>query len=209
MIFEKVFEEINEVVTISKEEKDYLKSILKFRKLNKREFLLQQDEVQDNYYYVLSGCLRSYINDKKGLEQVLQFSSKGWWIADNESILYKQLAKFNIAADLDSEILILSNTAKEESVKRFPKLELYYNESLIRSVIFLRNRLYEILSLSAEERYINFCKRFPELKDSISQKHIASYIGITPEFFSAMKKKLKERQICLESSKFPENKYYL
>lgn len=198
MIFEKIMEEINEVVPISREEKEYLKSILKFKKLNKRDSLLHQEEVEDNYYYVLSGCLRSYINDKKGLEQVLQFSSKGWWIADNESIIYNQPAKFNIVADLDTEILILSKKAKEESVKRFPKLELYYNESLIRSVIFLRNRLYEILSLSAEERYRNFCIMFPELKNSISQKHIASYIGITPEFFSAMKKKLKDKQTCVE-----------
>jgi CRP-like cAMP-binding protein len=198
MIFEKVLEEINDIVPISKEEKEYLRSILKFRKLNKKDSLLQQKEVENNYYYVLSGCLRSYINDKKGLEHVLQFTSKGWWIADNESILYNQPSKFNIVADLDTEILILSKRAKEESVKKFPKLELYYNESLIRSVIFLRNRLYEILSLSAEERYRNFCIMFPELKNSISQKHIASYIGITPEFFSAMKKKLKNRQICFE-----------
>ncbi len=192
MLFDKILEKVNEVVPLSKEEKEYLKSILRFKKVNKREFLLKQGEIEDNYYFVISGCLRSYINDKKGVEQVLQFSSKGWWIADNESILFNKPTKINIVAAIDSEILILSKTAKEESIKRLPKLEKYYNEGLERSVIFLRNRLNEILSFSAEERYMDFCKKFPELKDVISQKHIASYIGVTPEFFSSMKKKLKE-----------------
>ncbi|MDR1877141.1 MAG: Crp/Fnr family transcriptional regulator [Flavobacteriaceae bacterium] len=191
MMFDKILEKVNEIVPLSKEEKEYLKSILKFRKVNKKEFLLKQGEIEDSYYFVISGCLRSYINDKKGVEQVLQFSSKGWWIADNESILFNKPTKINITAAIDSEILILSKSAKEESVKKLPKLEKYYSEGLERSVIFLRNRLNEILSLSAEEKYIDFCKKFSELKDLISQKHIASYIGVTPEFFSSMKKKMK------------------
>ncbi|MGM5630433.1 Crp/Fnr family transcriptional regulator [Apibacter raozihei] len=194
MMFDKILEKVNEVVTLSKEEKEHIKAILKFKKLNKREFLLKQGEIEDNYYFVISGCLRSYINDKKGVEQVLQFSSQGWWIADNESILLGKPTKFNIVAATDSEILILSKKAKDESVKKFPKLEKYYNESLERSVIFLRNRLNEILSFTAEERYLDFCKKFPELKDVVSQKHIASYIGVTPEFFSSMKKKIKDYQ---------------
>lgn len=194
MMFDKILEKVGEIVPLSKDEKEYLKSILKFRKLNKREYLLRQGEIEDNYYFVISGCLRSYINDRKGTEQVMQFSSKGWWIADNESILFNKPTKFNIVAATDSEILILTKSAKEDSVKRIPKLEKYYNESLERSVIFLRNRLNEILSLTAEERYIDFCKKFPELKDIISQKHIASYIGVTPEFFSSMKKRIKEER---------------
>ncbi len=192
MMFDKILEKVNEIIPLSKEEKEYLKSILRFKKVNKREFLLKQGEIEDSYYFVISGCLRSYINDKKGVEQVLQFSSKGWWIADNESILFNKPTKINIVAALDSEVLILSKTTKEESIKKFPRLEKYYSEGLERSVIFLRNRLNEILSLSAEERYMDFCKRFPGLKDVISQKHIASYIGVTPEFFSSMKKRLKE-----------------
>lgn len=191
MIFDKILEEVNKIVPITKKEKDHLKSILKFKKVNKREYVLKQGEIENNYYFVISGCLRSYITDKKGIEQVIQFSPKGWWIADNESILFNRPTKFNISAAIDSEILILTKQVKEESVKKFSKLERYYSEGLERSVIFLKNRLYEILSLSAEERYIDFCKKFPELKTQISQKYIASYIGVTPEFFSSMKKKLK------------------
>ncbi|MDR2122121.1 MAG: Crp/Fnr family transcriptional regulator [Flavobacteriaceae bacterium] len=197
MMFDKILEKISKIIPLSKEEKEYLKSILKFKKLNKREFLLKQGEIEDSYYFVISGCLRSYINDKKGMEQVLQFSSQGWWIADNESILLGKPTKFNIVAAVDSEILILSKPAKEESTKKFPKFAKYYNESLERSVIFLRNRLNEILNSSAEERYMDFCKKFPELKNLVSQKHIASYIGVTPEFFSAMKKKMKEEKRIL------------
>lgn len=192
MMYETILGNVNDVIPLSKEEKYYLKSILKFKKLKKKEFLLQQGEVEENYYYVLSGCLRSFFIDNKGVEQVVQFSSSGWWLADNESILLNQPSKFNILAALDSEILVLSKYDKEESVKKIPKLETYYHESLERSVIFLRYRLYEILSLPAEEKYRNFCKSFPELINSIPQKHIASYIGVTPEFFSSMKRKIKE-----------------
>lgn len=191
MMFDKILEKVNETVSLNKEEKDYLKSILKFKKVNKKEYVLKQDVIENNYYFIISGCLRSYIIDKKGIEHVIQFSSKGWWITDNESLLYNKPTKFNISAAMDSEILILTKEAKEESIKKYSKLEKYYNEGLEKSIIFLRNRLNEILSLSAEERYLDFCEKFPDLKDQISQKYIASYIGVTPEFFSFMKKKLK------------------
>ena len=191
MIFDKFLETVTSVIPLSKEDKEYIKTIVTFKKLDKKSFLLKQGDIEEYYYFVISGCLRSYIIDTKGTEQVIQFSPSGWWLADNESIIFKAPAKFNIEAVFDAEVFMLSRSNMQKSVERRPELLNYYADSLERSLVFLRNRLYEILNMTAEQRYLNFCERFPELVETVPQKYIASYIGVTPEFFSALKRKLR------------------
>jgi len=191
MIFDKFFEEVASIIPLSKESKEYIKTIVTFKKVDKKSFLLKQGDIEEYYYFVISGCLRIYIIDTKGVEQVIQFSPSGWWIADNDSIIFKTPTKFNIEAILDAEVFMLSRSNMQKSVERCPELRSYYADSLERSLVFLRNRLYEILNMTAEQRYLNFCDRFPELAEAIPQKYIASYIGVTPEFFSTLKKKLR------------------
>ncbi|MDR3272849.1 MAG: Crp/Fnr family transcriptional regulator [Flavobacteriaceae bacterium] len=186
---------MTDIISLSKEDKEYIKTIVTFRKVDRKDFLLKQNEIEEYYYFVISGCLRTYIIDSKGVEKVIQFSPQGWWIADNESLIFHTRTKFNIEAVFDSEVFMLSRSNMINSVKRCPELRSYYAESVERSLVFLRNRLNEILNMTAKQRYLNFCEKFSNLVEAVPQKYIASYIGVTPEFFSTMKKKLRENGV--------------
>lgn len=190
MIYNQAFQSFNDQIQLTKEEKAYLRTLLEFKKFKKKELIVRNGEISNNYFYVIKGCLRSYIIDSKGLEQTIQFSSTNWWWADNESLLYDSPSKFNLAAVMDTEILIFNKKGKENSLKKYPKLERFYSIALEKSVIYLRNRLFQILSDNAETRYMKFCEQFPELINTVPQKQIASYLGVTPEFFSYMKRKI-------------------
>lgn len=159
---------------------------VKSKKLKKKHFLYQEGDVQQHIAFVVSGCLRSYSIDKTGAEHILQFAPSGWWIADMQSLLMQTPATLNIDAIEDTEIALLPVDLLEELYKTIAALERYFRILAERSLATMQQRLIDALSLTAMERYGNFCRRYPSLIQTLPQKYVASYIGITPEFLSKM-----------------------
>jgi CRP-like cAMP-binding protein len=169
-----------------KEENDFI-SLLQFKKLKKKEFLLRENEVSAFTAFVVKGCLRSYSIDRNGFEHILQFAPAGWWIADIYSMISKQPGKLNIDALENSDMFLLKRKDQEKLFKAYPKFERFFRIIIENSVASQHNRLMDYLSLNAQERYEAFCKRYPSLMQTLPQKLIASYIGVTPEFLSKMR----------------------
>ena len=162
--------------------------------VKKGEILLRNGDNSDWFFYVEKGCLRSYTIDSKGKEHVFQFAPEDWLISDQESIMNNGLAILNIDAIEDSQIKIIKRPSEKPMTGMDKELLLYMNNKLLRKIYSQQKRIIQLLSSSAEERYIEFIKLYPNLAQRVPQKMIASYLGITPESLSRVRKELVKKK---------------
>ena len=182
-----VLENIEKHIHLIPEEAALFTALLTRKTLKKKQFLLREGEVCRHSAFVTKGCLRSYTLDHNGFEHILQFAPADWWIADMYSLLSQQPGNLNIDALEDSEVLLLSKQDQERLYHDIPKFERFFRIITENSLVSNRQRVIDNMSLSAQERYESFCKRYPTLIHCLPQKQVAAYIGVTPEFLSKMK----------------------
>lgn len=162
------------------------------KKLRKGQFLLQSGEVCRHVAFVSSGCLRQYSIDLNGEEHVVQFAMEDWWISDMLSALTGQPATFNIDALENSELLLLESKLQEKLCAEIPKFERFFRLLLQNSFIAKERRITASLSQSAEEQYLSLMNTYPQLAQRVPLHQIASYLGITPQSLSRIRKELAE-----------------
>jgi CRP-like cAMP-binding protein len=182
-----ILNNISGYIHLNEKEKEFFVSLLKPMKLKRRQMLLKERGICRFSSFVISGCLRGYSVDENGFEHVLNFAPQNWWIADMYSLITQKPGVLNIEALEDTEILTLSKVNQEELYVKVPVFERFFRIIIENSLVTYQQRILDNLSLTAEERYNNFCKRYPTLITSLPSKQIAAYIGVTPEFFSKMK----------------------
>ena len=163
------------------------------KKLRKRQFLLNEGEVCKHIGFVNSGCLRQYTIDSKGAEHIIQFAIEDWWVSDLNSFLSGKPATENIDALEDSEILLLEKSARDELLNACPKMEKFFRILIEANHVAIQQRIVDSLSTSAEERYLNFIKTYPKIFEQVPQNQIASYLGITPQSLSRIRKDLTQK----------------
>lgn len=185
-----ILNNISGYIHLNEAEKAFFVSMLKPISLKRKQMLLKTGEICRYSSFVTQGCLRGYSVDENGYEHVLNFAPQNWWIADMYSLITQNPGVLNIEALEDTWILTLSKTHQEELYTRVPVFERFFRIITENSLVSYQQRLLDNLSLTAEERYNNFCKRYPTLITALPSKQIASYIGVTPEFFSKMKHQL-------------------
>jgi CRP-like cAMP-binding protein len=177
---------IAKYVSLTGDEEKELVARFSYKKVKRKQFLLEAGDVSTRSIFVISGCLRSYAVDKNGTEHVLQFAPTGWWITDMRSYLTAEPARLNIDAIEESEVLYISKSDFEELNLRIPKFE-HFNRVIAQNAIATyQHRQVDHSTLSAIERYANFCELYPSLIKTLPQKQVASYIDVTPEFLSKM-----------------------
>jgi len=164
------------------------------KKLRKHQFLLQEGEVYRAIAFVNKGCLRWYSVDDRGEEHIVQFAIEDWWISDPYSVLTGEPSEYNIDALEDSELLLLERSSEEKLLKEIPKFERLFRMLLENRFVATQRRINESLSISAEERYLNFLKSYPAIAERVPQSQIASYLGITPQSLSRIRKERFERK---------------
>jgi CRP-like cAMP-binding protein len=163
------------------------------KKLRKKQFLLNEGQVCKHISYVNSGCLRQYTIDNKSIEHIIQFAIEDWWISDLNSFLSGNPATDNIDALEDSEVLLLEKSARDELLEACPKMERFFRLLLEANHVANHRRVTEALSVSAEARYLNFIETYPKIFEQIPQSQIASYLGITPQSLSRIRKELFQK----------------
>jgi len=184
---------VSRIIDINDSEWEYFRSLFGSRKVKRKEFLLRAGEVCIHEYFVISGCLRTYNIDTNGFEHVLMFSVENWWAGDMHSFLSGEPAFFNVDALEDTEVLQINNPDLERLYKKIPKFERYFRILIQNSFVNHQKRVIQNMSLSAEERYLIFVSKYPKLEQRIAQKQIASYLGITPEFLSHIRRKIAKK----------------
>lgn len=180
-------------VTLTPEEQERVVSATEFQSYKAKRILLKEGEICLHSYFVIKGILRSYTIDENGAEHVVSFASPGWWIADMYSYLSQRPGQLYIETNEDSEVIMLSKENQERLYDKVPKMERFFRILIENSLVANQQRLIDNLSFTAEARYDKFTKKHPDLIHCLPQKQIASYIGVTPEFFSKMKARLLKK----------------
>lgn len=158
--------------------------------IDKGTLLLSKDSISKCAYKINKGCLKSYVIDKSGKEHILQFAPEDWIITDMDSLLNNKPTSIYIEAIEDTEVIILDKMFFENrnSLEKMALIE--QNTKLVRNLISINKRLIALLSSTAEERYLDFLETYPALLQRLPLKSIASYIGVTPEYLSDIRRKI-------------------
>lgn len=154
------------------------------REAKKKEFLLCTGEQNHSLYFVNSGCLRSFIVDQSGKEVNLEFAVEGYWISD---IAFNKPALLSIQALEPTQYFDISLNAFEQLTQEHPVFNLFFRKLLQNGYFAFKKRMLTGMTQTAAQNYRDFLLKFPDLSQHIAQYHIASYLGITPEFFSTIK----------------------
>ena len=189
-MFELLHKKFSEIISINEEELNYCKTLFLPKKLRKRQFLLQDGDVCKYQAFVEKGMLRSYRIDEKGSEHILQFAFEGWWAADLSSYLTGETSVFNIEAMEDSELLLLSKPSWDTLMQHIPKFEHYFRIIIQNNLVATQKRVIQSHTETAEEKYLKFIQSYPGCVQRIPQHMIASYIGISRETLSRLRKHL-------------------
>ncbi len=189
-----ILQNISKNITLTLEEEQLFLSKIDVQHYKAKTILHNAGEICKHSYFVNSGLLRSFNINDNIVEHVLHFACEGWWIGDMYSLLSQKPGNLFIEVMEDAEVVLLSKENQEQLYFEIPKLERFFRILTENSLVAHQERLMDNLSLSAEERFEKFCKRYPTLIQRVPQKQIASYIGVTPEFFSKMKSKLVKKK---------------
>ncbi|MEO1449441.1 MAG: Crp/Fnr family transcriptional regulator [Bacteroidota bacterium] len=150
---------------------------MKRLRVKKGTIIQRADELDTKTYYVLQGLMRSYVIDKNGREHIFMFGPEGWVISDK--CPPDQPCQLFIEALEDSVLLVREKTF--DSIKMNP-------EPLARHILVLQERIIMLMSKLAIERYEHFEQTYPNILQRVPQRMIASYLGITPEALSKIRR---------------------
>lgn len=185
-----ILQNIAKHVSLTSEEETLFLSKTETKFVKAKTILLSSNEIAKHTYFVNSGILRSFNINDNIIEHVLHFACEGWWIGDMYSYISEKPGNLFIEVLEDAEIVSISKENHQQLYREIPKLERFFRILAENSLVSHQERLMDNLSLTAEERFEKFCAKYPTLIQKISQKNVASYIGVTPEFFSKMKSKM-------------------
>jgi CRP-like cAMP-binding protein len=176
-------------ISLDKEEIAWFISLLRPEEVPKKCLVLKEGQLCKHISFVHSGALRAYYVDKEGRESTIMFAIADWWITDMFCFINRQPAMLNIEAIEPSSIFQLNKDDLDRLYDKVPKFERFFRIIMQNAYIREQLRVIQNLSLSAEERYGNFLSKYPQVARQVTQKQIASYLGITPEFLSAIRAK--------------------
>lgn len=188
-----LIDHFSKYIQLNTEEVELIHSLFSYKSLKKKEFLLRSGDICRTESFIISGCLRTYSIDENGFEHTLTFATEDWWTGDLLSFFTETSTSYNIVALEDSEILQITKTDLDKLYLKVPKLERYFRQLIQNAYVAQQQRIDQNLSQTAEQRYLSFVEKYPVLLQRIPQKHIASYLGITPVFLSMLRKKLSQR----------------
>ncbi len=178
------------LLPLDEEEKSIVEEAFKERRVKRRHFILQKGDVCKHHTFVVEGCFRMYMVDEKGKEHNLQFAIENWWITDIGSFYSEEASRLYIEALENSTVLQLK---KEDQLKLFDdniKFNRIFRVLTENALVSAHRRILQNISSTAEERYLDFLKRYPHFFNRISNVQIASYLGVTPEFLSTIRNKI-------------------
>ena len=182
----------NNFLPLDEDEESVVEGVFKERSVKRRQFILQEGDVCKHNTFVVEGCFKMYMADSNGKEHNLQFAIENWWIGDIGSFHSEKPSKLYIEA-IENSIILQCN--KEDQLKLFvdyPKFNRIFRVLAENAMVGLQNRILQNISSTAEERYLEFSKKYPQLFNRISNVQIASYLGVTPEFLSTIRKNISK-----------------
>lgn len=189
MNVDRIVQNVCNIVDLDDEEKALFTLLLEEKSFRRKEYVLKANDICHYQTYVVDGCLKIFYVDGNGSENIVKFAVEDWWVYDLKSFMTQAPATYFIQAIEGVRTFRLSKRNYDLLHERIPKFEKFSRIMFQNSYIQLQNRVTQNLSATAEEKYRHFQEKYPGLERRVSQKDIAAYLGITPEFLSTLRKK--------------------
>ncbi len=179
----------NKLIPLNKEEMTVVSEFFKPRLYRKKQYVLQEGDLCNQFNFIVKGCLRMYKTDSKGNVHIIQFATENYWLMDIASFHQKKHSELCIDALEDTMVLQINHENLITLYKQFPKFNIIFRVLIENSFVALQNRMLQNISSTAEERYSHFVEVYAHLINRLPQVQIASFLGITPEFLSRLRKR--------------------
>lgn len=183
---------IKKYVSINEAETEALLSFCKHLSVKKKAYLLKEGQVCKSNYFVEQGCLRLFFINEKGTEQITQFAIENWWIADYMSLNTQASSQYFLQAVEASDIISINHIVKEKLFNRLPQLERYFRIMAEKGYAASQRRIKYLYDFSKEESYQHFINSYLFFAQRIPQYMLASFLNLTPEYLSELRKKFSE-----------------
>ncbi|KFC20609.1 Crp/Fnr family transcriptional regulator [Chryseobacterium sp. FH1] len=193
-MFQNIIKNLSRFVILTPEEEKIYEDLLTLQKFPKKTLLLREGEICQFEGFIKEGCVRTYYVDENGFEVTLLFAVEDWWITDLASFNSQTPSRVFIETLEDTEIYILNPSSKEELMQKVPKFERAFRLMMQKYVVTLQNRLINTISQPATDRYLDFIKVYPTIPQRVAQYYIASYLGVSKEFVSTIRKRLATKE---------------
>jgi len=182
---------IEKFVQISSDEFEEIKKLFDTKEVDRKENLLEEGQICRHHYFVLTGLLRKFYINEKGIEQTTEFAIETWWLTDNFAYERNVSTEFYIQAVEKSLVLYITQEKQEKLLEKFPVMERYFRFVYQRAFAAAQKRIKFLFSFSKEEFYFQAVKNHPDFVQRVPQYLIASYLGFTPEYLSEIRKRLR------------------
>ncbi|WP_282053411.1 Crp/Fnr family transcriptional regulator [Maribacter luteus] len=188
---DKLIAHLKETITLKDEEALIVKNSFKEKRLEKKEVLLFAGEISSHMQFIADGCLRAYYMDDEAKEHIVQFGIEGWWVNDLYSYLTQTPAKQFVQALEKSTVLQIHRDTLNKLYDKVPAIERFFRLKFEKAYVAFQERTIDAMAKTAEERYLEFRIKYRGIEQRVPQYMVASYLGITPEFLSALRKNLR------------------
>ncbi len=181
---------LDSYILLNQEEKEHFLKRTTLKKVKKRQFLLTEGDVCKHYNFVVEGCFKMYKVDEDAKEHNIHFATENEWITDIGSFHTEKASLLYIEALEPSTVVQIHKSDLIWFYEDNLKINRIFRVMVENEFVSLQNRLLQNISKTAENRYLNFIEQYPDLFNRISNVQIASYLGVTPEFLSTIRKKI-------------------
>ena len=189
-MLDQFFNKLSKNITLTEADKTIFRQHIIVKKLRKRQYLLQEGEICKSVAFVSKGMLRSYTVDEKSNEHIIQFAPESWFISDLHSFINEEHSNLNIDAIESSELILINKAAHVYLEKAVPDFFKFNYMQYRGAYIALQKRLTDMFTLTTQDKYLKLLSIYPDIMQRVPQHMIASYLGLTPETLSRVRKKL-------------------
>lgn len=183
---------LGKYVSLTQDEIQVIASLFSFRTFRKRQYILQEGEINRHETFIVKGATRTYEVDEKGQEHIVQFGLEDWWIGDLYSFLTEAPSQYNIDCIEDTEVFQITKPNLEVLYEKVPKMERHFRIIIQNAFIASTHRVASSLAKSAADRYLDFIAQYPQIEQRVPNHQIASYLGITPQSLSRIRSQVKK-----------------
>ena len=186
-MYEALFRQFGRHVQLTEEERLHCSTFFTYRRYRKRQYILQEGQINPHTSFIVKGLVRMYEVDEKGQEHIIKFALEDWWTGDGYSFYNQVPSQYNIDCLEDTEVLQITMPKLDQLYDEIPKLERYFR-ILFQNAFFVSvRRTSSSLALNASEQYHDFTQKYPQIEQRIPNHQIASYLGITPQSLSRIR----------------------
>ncbi len=190
MLHSPLIQHIKNRTELSDNDVEIINSVIRVDSFKKGEFISKQGKVSKYSSYVISGCIKTYHTDKGGNDHVVAFAIEDWWAGDLASFITHTPADYSVQCLENSEVIQMSAKTFDELYERIPHFERFFRELIQSAYVQAQKRIVNNFSLTAKERYLLFREKYPQFEQRVPQYLVASYLGITKEFLSKIRREI-------------------